>query len=97
MQRAQAIASYYLSMKEKEGWEAEGLMPLLAGLEELLPWLKQWHNEVDPEYDMRMGDYFEGFVEGECRTLQLTREQLKDWRPPAGKNVRKRKPFKQRK
>ena len=38
------------------------LVPLLACLLELLPWLKQWHNEVDPEFGERMGDYFEGFV-----------------------------------
>ena len=25
--------------------------------------VKQWHNEVDPEFGMRMGDYSEGFVQ----------------------------------
>ena len=28
---------------------AERLKPLLAGLLELVPWLRQWHNDIDPE------------------------------------------------
>ena len=48
-------------------------MPLLAGLLELLPWLQQWHNDIDPAIGARMGDYFDGFVDDEARALGLTR------------------------
>ena len=44
-QQAQALVSFYYEMKEVEGWEAERLLPLLAGLRELVPWVKQWHND----------------------------------------------------
>lgn len=44
-------------------------IPLLGCLLELLPWLKQWHNDIDVEYGVRMGDYFEGFVHEESRNL----------------------------
>src|SRR5262249_32283084 len=47
LQQARALATYYVQMKESEGWTKERLTPLLAGLLEVLPWLKQWHNEVD--------------------------------------------------
>src|SRR5690606_22202037 len=47
LQRATAIASWYLDRKDGEGWEAERLLPMLVALDELIPWLKQWHNEVD--------------------------------------------------
>ena len=57
-------------------------MPLLAGILELVPWLKQWHNEVDPEFGYRMGDYFEGFVQGEGRELGKTVEEIRKWTPP---------------
>ena len=59
------------------------LVPLLAGLLELVPWLKQWHNELDPEFDnMRMGDYFAGFVEQEARDTGPDRRDVRAWQPP---------------
>jgi hypothetical protein len=54
----------------------------LAGLLELLPWLKQWHNEPDIAFDgMRMGDYFEGFINEEARQLGKILPEIKAWRP----------------
>lgn len=81
LQQATALASYYLAMKDTEGWEPARLHPLLAGLLELVPWLKQWHNELDPVYGERMGDYYEGFVRDEARGVGVTLEELKAWKP----------------
>ncbi len=83
LQRAQAIAAWYLDRKESEGWEAERLKPMLVALDELIPWLKQWHNEVDPEFGERMGDYYEGFLLEELRNLEITRADLLSWQPAA--------------
>ena len=59
------------------------LVPLLACLLELLPWLKQWHNEPDAAFDgMPMGDYFEGFISEEARQLGKTVPEIKAWQPP---------------
>ena len=82
LQQATALAAYYLDMKDSEGWPAERLLPLLAGLLELLPWLKQWHNDLDPNFGERMGDYYDGFVRDEAKALGVTLEALKDWKPP---------------
>jgi len=81
LQRAQAIAAWYLDRKESEGWEAERLIPMLVALDELIPWLKQWYNEVDPEFGERMGDYYEGFLLEELRNLEITRVNLLQWQP----------------
>jgi hypothetical protein len=81
LQLATAIASYYLDLKDNEGWEAERLKPLLGGIHELVPWIKQWHNEPDAELGTRMGDYLDGFVDEECRGLGLTREAVVAWQP----------------
>ena len=59
----EAGRAYYLEMKEQEGWSRERLAPLLAGLLELIPWLRQWHDEVDPDYGFGMGEYFAQFLE----------------------------------
>ena len=85
LQRAQTLASYALERREQDGWEDDRLLPLLAGLAELLPWLKQWHNQVDPATGERMADYFEAFLQEQLRELSLTPSQLATWRPAARK------------
>jgi len=81
LQQATALAAYYLEMKENEGWEPTRLQPLLAGLLELVPWLEQWHNEIDPAYGERMGTYYRGFVNEEARALGFTLDDLRAWKP----------------
>jgi hypothetical protein len=83
LQRAQALASYLVLRREEDGWPKERLIPLVAGLAELLPWLKQWHNDLDPDSGERMGDYFEAFLSEQLRELEVTPKDLADWRPPA--------------
>ena len=90
LQQARALATYYVQMKESEGWTRERLTPLLAGLLELLPWLKQWHNELDAQYGQGMGDYFEGFVDEESRALGITHDAIRAW-SPLGRPVRARR------
>jgi hypothetical protein len=92
LQQAQALAAYYLNMKEQEGWTPERLTPLLAGLLELIPWVKQWHNDPNPNFSgARMGDYFESFVSEEARELRLTPEQIRVWVPPETVSRRRRR------
>ena len=92
LQLATALAAYYLEMKENEGWEPVRLQPLLAGLLELVPWLEQWHNEIDPAYGERMGTYYRGFVNEEARALGFTLDDLRGWKPvvTAAKRGRKK-------
>ena len=59
-------------------------------LEELIPWLKQWHNELNPEFGERMGEFYEGFLFEELRRLELTRDDLLTWQPPAARRGRRR-------
>lgn len=91
LQQATAIAGFYLDMKDNEGWPPERLQPLLAGIQELMPWLKQWHNEVDPAYGERMGDYYQGFVSEEARALGFTLDDLRAWKPVSTTPVRRGK------
>lgn len=91
LQQAQALAAYYVRMKEQEGWAPERLKPLLAGLIELIPWLKQWHNLLDSTYGIGMGDYFSGFVDEEARALGFTVEDVRAWQPPARNSRRRRR------
>jgi hypothetical protein len=76
LQQAQALAALYVERKERDGWDATQLTPVLAGLQELVPWLQQWHNEKDPTYDLKLGDYFADYVAEERRALGLTVEAV---------------------
>ncbi|SDE17941.1 BREX-2 system adenine-specific DNA-methyltransferase PglX [Belnapia rosea] len=81
--RARALASLYVERRDTDGWPSVRLLPMLAGLLELVPWLRQWHNDIDAETGLRMGDYFAGFIEEEARERGLTIEDLRNWTPPA--------------
>jgi hypothetical protein len=89
LQQATALAAWYTEVTAQEGWTVERLKPLLAGLAELIPWLKQWHNDLDPEFQERMGDFFETFLQGQLQLHGLTRDDLKRWTPPASGRPRR--------
>ncbi len=89
LQQAQALAALYQKRKTEEAWQKDRLTPMLAGLLELLPWIRQWHNEPSDDYaGMRLGDFFEGFLEGELRAHSLTRDDLRSHRPTPKKRPR---------
>jgi len=79
LQLASAIAERYEDAKEREGRK---LVPLLACIGQLIPWLKQWHNDLDAAYGERMGDYFEGYLAEEAKALGMTVAEVAAWTPP---------------
>ena len=86
LQLARAVSAHYVDIQERLGGRDDPrLEPLLVCLIELLPWLKQWHNEVDPEFNVPMGDYFEGFIQDEARQMNKTVEEVRNWQPPKRK------------
>ncbi|WP_158623242.1 BREX-2 system adenine-specific DNA-methyltransferase PglX [Corallococcus sp. CA053C] len=95
LQKANALATLYQERKTQDAWEGESLVPLLSGLLELVPWLQQWHNEPNPDFNgERLGDYYSQFVTEEARSLGLTLDDLRNWRPvkaPAKKRAPKKK------
>lgn len=80
-QRAAALVALYNDRKTRESWPKERLVPMLAGLLELLPWLKQWHSEPMPDYDTTVAEAYEAFLDTELRDHAITREDLAAWRP----------------
>ena len=92
LQLAKAVSAHYVDVLERLGGRDDPrLVPLLASMIELLPWLKQWHNDIDPEFGMAMGDYFAGFVHEEARNLEHSLDDIAAWEPPAKVNSRRRR------
>ena len=90
-QQTRALATYYHRVKDEEGWPGDRLVPLLAGIDQLVPWVKQWHNEIAPAFGVRLGDYFGEFVRAEAHALDKTVEEIRAWQPPKATRQRKRK------
>lgn len=91
LERAQALAEHLTRMRQEEGWVAERLTPLLAGLAELLPWVLQWHNDHDPSLGRRVGNAYADFVRQQLAELGLTEDELRAWRPAEPTRGRRRK------
>jgi hypothetical protein len=81
-QRAAALVALYNDRKLRESWPKDRLIPMLAGLLELLPWLEQWHSHPMPDYDTTVFEAYEAFLTTELRDLELTRDHLTTHRPP---------------
>ena len=82
LQRARALTALYERRKTEEAWDRERLLPLLTGVQELIPWLIQWHNEPSEEYGgERPGETFRAWLEAELAALVVSPKELAAWRP----------------
>jgi hypothetical protein len=82
LQRAKALAELYRARKDDESWPKERLMPMLAGLLELMPWLMQWHNDPSDELGgMKPAEQFSLYLDAECAEHGFTHDDLRKWRP----------------
>ncbi|BAK35876.1 hypothetical protein MLP_28620 [Microlunatus phosphovorus NM-1] len=88
----QALAlAMIIAEREEEGWTDERLIPLVAGLAELQPWVEQWHAEVDPTYGVSLAAFCREQLAERSRQVGRSPEQLADWRPkPATRGRRAR-------
>jgi hypothetical protein len=90
-QQSLALATL-IQLGEHQGWSDERLKPLIAGLEELLPWVEQWHNQPEALYGgTSPAEFFNGLLDSYMAKIGVTRETLRAWRPEAptrGRRVR---------
>ena len=89
--RARALATWYLQAR-RDGRDLEHLKPLLAGLAELVPWLKQWYDDPDPDPALdRPGLQIAALVDAELRALHLTADDLAEPPPAPARRGRTRR------
>ncbi|MGW0017584.1 BREX-2 system adenine-specific DNA-methyltransferase PglX [Rhodococcus sp. NPDC003382] len=85
-EQALALAGLVDERVTVDGWDQtspEKLIPMLAGLAELFPWVRQWHGEIDPEYGESVADTIEEVLRSHSAELGVTVDDLAAWRPPA--------------
>ncbi|MEX5710023.1 BREX-2 system adenine-specific DNA-methyltransferase PglX [Parafrankia sp. FMc6] len=80
-EQAQALATLIVERQDSDGWGAAKLTPLLAGLREVMPWVRQWHNDIDPVYDGSPAEVYDAFLAEAMGRHALTADALTGWRP----------------
>ncbi|GAA3991941.1 BREX-2 system adenine-specific DNA-methyltransferase PglX [Streptomyces plumbiresistens] len=79
--QAQALINLIEDRTEQSGWGAERLTPLLAGLYEVMPWVRQWHGEYDAEWESVPAEDCDAFLDEQLGKHRLSAADLKAWRP----------------
>lgn len=80
-QRVRALAGAWIDGLERSGADPDQLLPLLVALDEELPWVLQWHNDIDPDTDARPGDYFRDWLAQQLNQHHWTRQTLTERQP----------------
>ncbi|MFE5616463.1 BREX-2 system adenine-specific DNA-methyltransferase PglX [Streptomyces sp. NPDC056524] len=91
--QAQALFDLLKARTTRDGWDTERIVPLLAGLREVMPWVLQWHGEYDDEWGDVPAEELVAEYEEQLRKHQVGAAELIAWRPV--KKTRGRKPARQ--
>ena len=84
--------SLIIGDREKDGWDDDRLVALVAGLAELQPWVEQWHGEVDPDYGVSLAAFCREQLTARAAQVGRTLEELGAWRPEAPARGRRARP-----
>ncbi|MGI8447169.1 MAG: BREX-2 system adenine-specific DNA-methyltransferase PglX [Streptosporangiaceae bacterium] len=88
-QQAHALMTVIEDRASRDDWSTGRLVPLIAGLAEVLPWVRQWHGDVDPAFGMSPADAYAGYLEDQQLRHGVTAGDLAAWRPqPSGRGRR---------
>jgi hypothetical protein len=75
-QQARALAEYYIAARDTHGFPPDKLKLLLAGLQDLHPWLTQWHSAIDPQIGDSPANAIQAFLDSETHAQGITRGDL---------------------
>ena len=88
----QALAlNLVIAAREDDGWTEDRLVPLVAGLAELQPWVQQWHDAIDPDFDVNLADYYAEQLTQRAAQVGSSLVELAAWRPAKPTRGRKTK------
>ncbi|MFJ6738875.1 BREX-2 system adenine-specific DNA-methyltransferase PglX [Streptomyces sp. NPDC091279] len=80
--QAVAITQLIETRVRNDAWGADRLVPMLAGLREVMPWLHQWYSVPDDEWEGGSpAEELEAEFRRMLRTHAVGEAQMKDWRP----------------
>jgi hypothetical protein len=81
-EQAHALITLIEERSATDGWDISRLKPLLAGLAELMPWVRQWHGQVDDHFGTSPADAYDTYLTSQREKYGLAEEDLHSWHPP---------------
>lgn len=90
-EQAHALMTLIEDRSAKDGWSGEKLTPLIAGLAEVMPWVRQWHAGTDPDSGINIAEAYDAYLEDQRIKYSLSEEDLRRWSPPATGQRRERR------
>jgi hypothetical protein len=91
-EQAHALVTLIEERSTADGWDTSRLTPLLAGLAEIMPWVRQWHAEIDDRFGVSPAEGYEAYLADQREKHSLTEEELTSWTGPPVRRGRPRKP-----
>ncbi|RPK82245.1 BREX-2 system adenine-specific DNA-methyltransferase PglX [Streptomyces sp. ADI98-10] len=91
-EQAEVLANLVHDRAERDGWPKDDarFVPLLAGLQEAMPWVHQWYDEFDEEWDGNPAEEFQSALNLGRTERHLSESDLRAWRPEKKRGGRKK-------
>ncbi|WP_042366888.1 BREX-2 system adenine-specific DNA-methyltransferase PglX [Streptacidiphilus neutrinimicus] len=82
-EQAEVLVHLLNDRVERDGWTREDprFVPLLAGLQEVMPWVAQWYDQDDPEWGGNPAEEFRTMLRTGREERHLSEADLENWRP----------------
>lgn len=81
LEQAHALTLLLTDRIGQAGWAREQLTPLIAGLREQMPWVRQWHADDDPAWNGSPAGQLDAYLQQLRLDYELGDEALEGWRP----------------
>ncbi|WP_324789125.1 BREX-2 system adenine-specific DNA-methyltransferase PglX [Streptomyces sp. H51] len=91
-EQAEALVGFLTNRVESGGWAKDDprFVPLLAGLREVMPWVHQWYDEYDEEWEGNPAEEFQAALDSGRTDRGLSDADLTNWRPEKKTRGRKK-------
>jgi len=75
-EQAHALITLIEERSATDSWDVGRLKPLLAGLAEIMPWVRQWHAETDEHFGTSPADAYDTYLTAQREKYGLAEEDL---------------------
>jgi hypothetical protein len=90
-EQAHVLVTLIENRTNTDGWAKDRLTPLIAGLAEVMPWVRQWH--ADPtDTGESWAEAYDTYLTDQRERHGLTDEDLASWKPAQRANRRGPRP-----
>jgi hypothetical protein len=79
--KARRLVSVIKDRTEQARWDTARLTPLIAGIQELMPWVHQWHGEHDEEWGGSPAEEYQAYLDEQRGKHGLSADDLRAWHP----------------